>query len=515
MITDFKNYLLLERKLNIELLSRYDSWWKNFLHKLQMNEPFPIDEFNDVQIKNVRKIISAIVDIDTGKVDKQKAYDFFTEKGVKGSKYNKKAIKLTNGDKIGLNDLVRTWEFGSSPGTSTGTRQTRVNETIQAIYLAIRHKLKRSINENDIQNFIDEYDDEDSEFVNKILKKVGLNVRISKEDLLARGDWMHTHIEIANALFDLLDDEDRFFFYQAFFDLEGSLPRIIRTKYYDILRDMKINIKIDFAKWNPADIFVVNEEFEDDIKARIAMCNNMEDLNITMDYYFDNKQLIGLSLKKIHPERIPYFVVNKTEVSDFKYIKSTASADPIASMSVNIHAEVESTIPTAKERIMTSRIYTGDQISNMVLEIKGSTSKYGKASMSYLNKILERLDIEPIPPHNSWEIEHMSEEDLVEAITEYYSILKIGTTNTKGERHNIKDSRSRLIGKYQSLILVDILETNKNKPIRSGIIGELLLLLNKKRNKTDYIMKSLFYYAYAMGNELFENCKYYRIGDSA
>ena len=454
MITGFKNFLLLERKLNIELLSRYDSWWTNFLHKLQMNEPFPIDEFNEVQIKNVRKITSAIVDIKTGKVDKQKAYDFFTDKGKKGSRYDKKAIKLTNGDKIGLNDLVRTWEFGSSPGTSTGTRQTRVNETIQAIYLAIRHKLKRPINKNDIEYFIDEYDDVNSVFVNKILKKVGLNVRIDEEDLLARGDWMHTHIEIANALFDLLDDEDRFFFYQAFFDLEGSLPRIIKTKYYDILRNMKIKIKIDFAKWNPADIFVVNEEFEDDIKLRIGMCRDMEDLNLTMDYYFENNQLVGLSLKKINPERTPFFVVNKTEVSDFKYIKSTASANPTASMSVNLYAEVESTIPTAKERIMTSRIYTGDQVSNMVLEIKGSTSKYGKASMSYLNNLLEKVGIEPIPPHNSWEIKHMSEEDLIEAITEYYSILKMGTTQTRGERHDIKNSRSRLIGKYQSLILV-------------------------------------------------------------
>lgn len=517
MITNYKNFSLLERNINIEMLSRYDEWWDNFIKKLKKNKPFPVkfnDEFSEVVIDNPRKIINNIVDRKTGKVDKQKAYDFFTEKGVKGSRYNKEVIKLTNGQRIGLNDLMRTWEFGSSAGTSTGTKQTRINETIQAICLSIRYRKKEDITIEDIEYFVDNYNGPDIKYVDKVLKNVGLNVQITEEDLRNNKDWYYTHMTLSNEIYSFLNDDIRYFFYQAFFDIENYLPKVIRNKFYEIMRNMQIDFKIDFAKWNPADIFIVNEEKEKQILERLLLCKDMEELNMVMDEYFNEGSLIGVSLKKLDPNRKMHFVINKQEESNFKYIKSTASISPMASMSVNIHAEVNSTIPTTKDQTMTARIYTGDEESNVVLEIKGSSSKYGKASMSYLNKVLSDVELGPIPSYNSDEIEEMSNDDLKSAIEQYYSILKIGSNSTKGNRSNIEEKRSKLISKYQSLILVNILETNKNKPINSGVVGRFLFALNKKRNKTDYIVKHLFYYAYAMGNEIFENCKYYRIGSN-
>jgi hypothetical protein len=204
------------------------------------------------------------------------------------------------------------------------------------------------------------------------------------------------------------------------------------------------------------------------------------------------------------------FIINKQEKSSFKYLYSTTSNDPTASMSVNIYVESESTIKTVKQQVMTARIYTGDQESDMVLEIKGANSKYGKAGMGYLNKVLNDTGINSIPSH--FDI-GLTNEELIQKIEEYYSRLQMGKTNTKTDRYNIRDSRSRLIGKYQSLMLVEILESNKNKSFKNGIIGRLMFMFNKI-SKTDYIIKQLFYYAYAMGNEIFENCKYFRISNS-
>lgn len=513
MITDYKNFLL-ERKLNVELLSRNDDWWLNFLNKLTANKPFNIDDFTEVTIDNVQEIIDSIVDMhgESFKVDKQKAYDFFTEKGKKGSIY-KHNIKLSNGEYIGLNDLQRTWEFGSHPGTSVGTKQTRINETIQCIYLAIRQKKKRDINPRDILRFIEDYQ-KDTPYALKIYKKVGSTSKIEMEDLDIQRGWMDTHITLANLLFDYLDEDRKYVFYQSFFDDENCIPKILRHKFYELIK-LLTKVDVDIAKWNPSDLYIVAELKEEELVDRITACVDLEELNTVMDYYFEKKYLIGLSLKKIDPSRQVKFIVNKEEGSIFKYIKSSTSSDPTASMSVTIHAEVESTIQTKNtDQEIVARIFTGEQESNIMLEVKGRDTMYGKVGMSFLNDVLIRARVEPIPSYNDDEIKNLSNEEIIEKINEYYDILNLEKTSTRGERHDIKESRSRLISKLQSLMLVDILEEHKNvRYFAKGILATIASLF-KRQTKTEYIVKQLFYYAYAMGNEIFQNCKYFRISNS-
>lgn len=510
MITNFNNFLLLERKINIELMSKDDNWWNNFIKKLLLNEPFYIDDFEKVTVKNPKKIYNSIIDIDTGKVDKQKAYNYFTSTGKKGGMY-KHNIELSNGEKIGLNDLERTWEFGSSPGTSTGTKQTRVNESIQAIYLSIRQKKKSPIIKDDILNFIKEYK-KDTPYALSIYKKIGTDVKISIDDLDAERGWMDTHLLISNMLFDYLDDENKYVFYQSFYSDPNALPVILRNKFYELIRK-ETDVDVDIAKWNPSDVFCVVEDKETKIINKINDCYNIDELNYLMDYLFDKKYLVGISLKKVDINREVRFIINKEETSKFKYLYSTTSLIPTASMSVNIYVEADSTIPTSKEQIMTARIYTGDKESDMMLEIKGSDSKYGKAGMRYLNDILRKVGLKEIPYHNDIYIKNLTNEDIIKKLEEYYDKLDMGKTITKTDRYDISDTRSKLIGKLQSLILIDILESNKNvRYIKPGFIGTIMSYF-RKVTKSDYVVKQLFYYAYAMGNEIFENCKYFRISN--
>ena len=442
-------------------------------------------------------------------MNKQKAYEFFTEKGKKGSRYKKDVIKLSNGDTIALNKLERTWEFGSSSGTSIGTKQTRINETIQAIYLAIRYKKKSDIIPEDILEFIEDYN-KDSEYALSIYRKIGSNAKVTIEDLDIQRGWMDTHLKIANLLFDYLGDENHYVFYQAFFDGEESVPKTMRNKFYRLIEELT-NVDVDIAKWNPSDIFIVNEEKEIEIIERLNVCNDLEELNIVMDYYFEKKYLVGISLKKLNLSKDVKFIVNKEQKSDFKYLKASASLVPTASMSVNIHVEAESTIPTTKEQVMVARIFTGEKESDIMLEIKGKESMYGKVGMSFLNETLKRAGIGTIPSYS--EIGDLSNEEITEEINNYYDKLEMGKTQTKNKRYDISESRSRLISKLQSLALVDMLESNRNvRYFKKGFIGTIMSLF-KKTTKTDYVVKQLFYYAYAMGNEIFLNCKYFRISN--
>jgi hypothetical protein len=511
MISNYKNFLL-ERKLNVELLSRTDEWWENFIEKLKENEPFNLDDFTQVTIDNPRRIIRSIIDTKTDKVDKQKAYDFFTEKGKKGSKY-KHNIRLSNGEYIGLNDLDRTKEFGSHPGTSIGTKQTRINETIQCIYLAIRQKKKKPITRDDIQEFIDDYN-HDTPYAISIYKKVGSTSKIDVEDLDPGRGWMDTHITIANMLFDYLDEDRKYVFYQAFFDDENSIPKILRRKFYNLIKTLT-TVDIDISKWNPSDLFVVNVDKEPELIDKINICGDLEELNTVMDYYFEKKYLIGISLKKINQSKEVRFIVNKEETSKFKYINSSTSTEPTASMSVNIHAEVQSTIPTSnKDQTIVARIFTGEQESNIMLEVRGRDAMYGKVGMSFFNDVLKKAKVRTIPSYNDDEIKNLSNDEILSKINTYYDKLDLEKTKTRGDDHNIGESRSKLIGKLQALMLVEILEENKEvRYFAKGILGTLTSLFHRQ-TKTEYIIKQLFYYAYAMGNEIFQNCKYFRISNS-
>ena len=513
MITNYKNFLF-ERKLNVELLSRDDDWWLNFLNKLTMNKPFNLDDFTEVTIDNATEIANSIIDADgeSFRVDKQKAYDFFTEKGKKGSQY-KHNILLSNGEYIGLNDLDRTWEFGSHPGTSIGTKQTRVNETIQCIYLAIRQKKGRPINPRDILRFIEDFQ-KDTPYAIKIYKKVGTTSKIAIEDLDIQRGWMDTHITIANLLFDYLDEDRKYVFYQAFFDDENAIPKILRHKFYELVKELT-KVDVDIAKWNPSDLYIVNIDKELELIDKINICTDLEELNIVMDYYFEKKYLISISLKKLDLSRDVRFIINKEETSKFNYIKSSTSLDPTSSMSVSIHAEVDSTIPTKnKQQTIVARIFTGEQESDIMLEVKGKDAMYGKVGMSFLNDVLTRARVKSISSYNDDEIKNLSNEEIIEKINMYYDKLDMIKNVTRGERHDIKETRSKLISKLQALMFVDILEENKNtRYFAKGILGTITSLF-KKQTKTEYIVKQLFYYAYAMGNEIFQNCKYFRISNS-
>ena len=99
---------------------------------------------------NADEIVPNITD-GAGKYDPDAAKDFFKS----GTRYSK--VIQTDDERYQLNDIEKTSDFGSSGGSSLGTKETRNVECIQCLFLALRQtKGEVSITESSVSELFDE-----------------------------------------------------------------------------------------------------------------------------------------------------------------------------------------------------------------------------------------------------------------------------------------------------------------------------------------------------------------------
>jgi len=307
----------------------------------------------------------------------------------------------------------------------------------------------------------------------------------------------------------LININKQYVFHHAFSGegVADAIYRAFKRCINSINIDNKINISM--PRWNPSDIWAVEVDMEQDIISVLNSCKDMIELNTVMDSLFDKQFLVGISLKKIPTNREIQLIINKTLHTNFTYGYSSTSKGEFDTLTVQIHSKSYSWLGHKRDETIDSRIFSGTQEGNIFLEIKGSVSKYGKSSLNYINFVLNRVKIETIPTYKNITL---SNEELRKEIERLYkSIPNLDKVNSSTLKYNIKDIRSKLISKYQSLLLIDKLEKYKIKPYNKSLFGRLKFLFNKKSSVTNYIIKEIFYYAYSMGGELFDNCKFYRI----
>lgn len=496
-----KNVHLSKKRLSIPELNKEKRRWNIFLSKLNHNSPFLIENIGEAIIQNSKEIVSKITN-NTGELDLNKVNHFFKPE-------NRYApIFHTKKGKFKLNQFHKTPEFGGGSGISLGTINARKYETIQANFFSLRQTLGRDLVEEDLKYIINEnYYELRKEFLHNVKSKRPLSSCDIK--YFQNNGWVYTYIKIANEFYKTLNKNKHYTFYHAF-DGTGIADEIYRVfvRCFDNINTVN-KIKISMSRWNPSDIWAVESDLENEIIKSLKNINKLSELNIIIDTLFDNKFLVGISLKKIPIEKEIELIVNKTLHTNFIYDKTTTSINPFDTLTVQLHSKSYSWLGNKRKEILDARIYTGKEESNMFLEIRGSVSKYGKASLTYINSILERVDIEPIPKYKDITL---SNQELRDKIIWYYKhIPKLRKVLTIC-RNNIHDTRSKLISKYQALMFVYKIEKNKNKPYKKGLFNFIkFFIFKKKRSISNYIIKEIFYYAYSMGGELFDNVKFYRI----
>lgn len=495
LVKPFGNFGRSESKLSLfELIKQdKDGVFKGnvLIQRLKNNEPLYTSLTRKVEILNPQEVIDNIID-SRGKYSPYKASKFFK----RGNRYV--PVFQTKDGYIRLNDIYRTRTFGSSGGSSMGTVGTRLNECIQSLFISLRQFKGENLTENDYDNII-QYEDDKTVVNEQLLPNLRIPVLLNEYIMFDFSNWFHTYTQIANELFTNLDSSKTYTIYHAFYN--GGLVKTIRDKFQQLVKEESITFKVTMSRWNPSDIYLVDSSMDESITKEILNCSSLDEMNMIMDTHFDSKELISVNIKKVNETDTAELIVTKDESPKFKYTYSTVSEDPFESMTVYVNAVSDFSLTDEKEKLEV-RIFSGVRESNVFLEIKGKSGKFGKINIKYLNHILKGLDLETLPEYT--DLQSYDYEELINKIDKMYHKLegKVEYTKPIGGGKTITSHRSKLISKYQSLLLVMLLEENKE--------------VRKYRRQTvsDYILTKMFYYGYSLKNDFFETCKYYRVKTS-
>jgi hypothetical protein len=478
--------------------------------------PLPVD--------NAEEIIDNITDGEEKVFDIEKATSFLSKPGPRY------LDKFKTGEDIyKLNNIEQTPDFSSSSGSSLGAEKTMILESIQCIYCALRQYLGRDIKVEDLDSLFDD----NGEINPKILIYVRINKKLNRdivEEL--HNEWYQTLISTANSLFtskplytekaphnvlkvednngqflySVLDPKIRYIFYQINF--KSELISTMRNSY----KKFEDCSKIAFEKWNPSDMWAVNSatDIYSQIINRINRTQTVTSLNGVVDSNFKSRDLVGVSLKKIPTLTQPTLLINKiTPRPKYKFLKVRTSNVPLNSLGVHVILQQESSLESECRTIsLNLRTFAGDKVADITGEVIGTTSRHGKISLYWMNRILSKfqektkVDIGYVQTYD--ELKSKSDEELMSEIVQMNDFIKsVGDrTNQKRDEEKISN-RVRLVSKYQALKLACMLYDISTIDVE---------LYSDYRDKySDLLCQDIMYYALAIQNEVFTSPMYVRV----
>jgi len=202
--------------------------------------------------------------------------DFITAFQSKPNSY--KLVFVTDkGDKIKLNDILKTDAFGGGRGTGGGAEQTGLMECAQCIYAAaIFNGEKLSVG-----------DELDSSSWGTYSAKFDIDQSL---DAIAGGftqAWMDSSILIGNELKKNLKGTN-YIWHRG-----SSFVNEIENKFKELNKLEKPKPFSDINKWTPADIWAVKSGVRFDLN----QFSTLGEFTNELKERYDNKDLVGISLK--------------------------------------------------------------------------------------------------------------------------------------------------------------------------------------------------------------------------
>ena len=195
---------------------------------------------------------------------------------------------------LGLNPQVIRVEIkpSSSKGSGGGAKGTTLQESAMCVYAAIRYTWGNGDLKCDLKRCNQVLNDntfKDALKVCKIPKEVSL-LKIKEMDK----EWKDSLCVGANEIFDKIKAGD------YIFERGGDIDKVIGAAYSKV--NKKPNGSTYFSnknKWNPSDIWVYEKGKETDITKKLSQKNmTIDSLNTEIESLFDDKILMGISLKK-------------------------------------------------------------------------------------------------------------------------------------------------------------------------------------------------------------------------
>lgn len=359
-ITNESDKLILEQELS-NFLSTPITLTEVKLDPTQLRKPFydgsPYDDRGEKLLDKINKeepielISGEMIVID--KDESQEAISLLINKEYNEFGGGKKLFVGKDGKKYSLSNFKKSKEFGSGKGSGGGAEATAIQESSQCVVNAIAFNvLNKTISANDLNE----------ENIKKAFPHTQTTNTLEEcmEFILNQKGWEETFVETANKLKKEFDNEENYTFHR------GS-PYV--QSIYNSLKSTKVGLTAD--KWNPADIWIVSKS----ILNTPPPSDSIENLNEFIKQQYIEKQLIGVSLKKI--KNTPNMSVYNFEEEDQPQHKLEGFKSTEKSNNVDIMFDGGNKIT----------LRTFNFATNFAGEIMGKTAAHGKVGLTTLNEI--------------------------------------------------------------------------------------------------------------------------------
>jgi hypothetical protein len=244
---------------------------------------------------------------------------------------------------------------------------------------------------------------------------------------------------------------------------------------------------------------MISRDNKDLILLDIRNTESMNDLINVMNYYFDTRELVSISLKKTKSKVFPKIITNNEAnrpIIEFTFDNVMVSRDPLLGIASKITATSKWKKVNKKEMKMTFDSPNASKLQNIDGEVDGSASRHGRINLGEIMRIISKVAVNY---DNFPEIEHASDlvdRDLDVEIEDLYNLV-VDELRSQGKPVRCiggreLDNDGKKISKLQSLQLV-------------------YCLLNLTQEDADYVVTKMFKYALAIETNDFITPKYLRV----
>ena len=288
-------------------------------------------------------------------------------------------------------------------GSGGGAKATTIQEIAQCVYTSIRYKKSKdlSCHTKTADECVKITDIEDA------LKNVDQgNDNVSAQDIDGMtAEWKETLILGANTIENGVGGSNWKWLRGGGLDAKtGAIAEAYkRVKKASTTKD---NVPANEDKWNPADIWMVQDGMEDDLKKLLDIEGTIDCLNNFLDLAFSkervntksekvvpNRSLVGISLKKLGTVA-NWKIMNEPDVPYIKRAESivfdkTATLNELTSFSA---MDVYFCYGSGRFKSFQARNFGGANSGQWQLELKGQYAAQGKIKGEVMRKLLEKVD---------------------------------------------------------------------------------------------------------------------------
>ena len=367
--------------------------------------------------------------------------DFITAFQSKPNSY--KPVFITDkGDKIKLNDILKTAAFGGGKGSGGGAEQTGLMECAQCIYAAaIFNGEKLSVG-----------DELDSSSWGTYGAKFDIDQSL---DAIADGftqAWMDSSILIGNQLKKNLKGTN-YTFHRG-----SSFVNEINTKFKNLNKAEKPKPFSDINKWTPADIWAV----KDGVRFDFNQFSSLGEFTNELKELYDSQDLVGISLKFASGS------VTVEEKNTTGFIRRPVKYGGYDKQS-NFFNSKDFYIYLGTQKM---QLRTFSPVSSWQGEVKGSGAAAGKIGGGVLESIMVQNSTLIKFPYTNAQLKTLATKPTPAFLNEMYEMY-VGLAGRRVEKKNIwvKNASAKTIGrvsgadwrfsKYRGMFFVGQLEDNK------------------------------------------------------